>query len=32
MLVRHGTITCATFPPELTCDREIHRTALAITA
>lgn len=32
VLVRHGTITCATFHPELTADREIHRTALWLPA
>ena len=30
VLVRQGNITCATFHPELTSDREIHRRALAI--
>jgi 5'-phosphate synthase pdxT subunit len=29
VLIREGNITCATFHPELTSDREIHRRALA---
>jgi 5'-phosphate synthase pdxT subunit len=29
ILVRHGRITCATFHPELTSDREVHRRAFA---
>ena len=30
VLVRQGNITCATFHPELTSDREVHRRALAV--
>lgn len=29
VLVRHGLITCATFHPELTPDRELHRAVFA---
>ena len=30
VLVREGAITCATYHPELTSDRELHRTVFGV--